>query len=204
MGRSVLIVSIAASAMLAACATATGPDAAARFDSFEAADAAALQQYDRVFVAPVKASDEVRERLGYRPVGRADTTRPLDEDDLERRLADIKEDLEGELAARGKLADAPGEGVLTLDVTVTELDADRPTQADFAAEPSLSYRSRYTGRAAADLQFRDGDKVVAEASDESESSFTDPVPPVGTWTEADRFAERLADKVGDLLEDPAE
>ena len=194
------ILAALALASLAACATATGPGAADRFDRFEG-DAATAAAYTRVFVAPVAVSPEIQARTetrGTRPF--RDDERPLGERDIRRNTAALTDALRRELAGVAEVADAPGPGVLTIALTLTALDANRPTMAEQRANPSLSFQSISVGAAGVSGELREGDRVIARFEDRNlPARITDPTIGAGQWVEADRYYRQLASKLADLL-----
>ncbi|WP_031555501.1 DUF3313 family protein [Parvularcula oceani] len=186
---------------LGACATPTGMEAASRFDSFEAAAPVQLGDYDRVYLAPIAVSDDILDRLDrqiYR--GTRDSEWAIDERTINAKVEDLREDLVAELSERTTLVDAPGPGVLTIQLTLTELASNRPTIAALSEEPSLSFQSISTGGAAVEAQLLEGDRVLAMFEDRSRfNPINDPVVQAGIWTEADRYFRQLGDKLAALL-----
>lgn len=195
------LISAAALTLAAACATpATGPEAADRFDTFEyAAGAVDFSSYEKVYLAPVTASDELKGLVGYRPIGPTDTKRPLDEGDLEEKLSDLGDDLTKALGDAAMLVDAGGPGVLTVEVVLTKLEANRPTMADFAVEPGLSMSSVYSGKAEIEITLSENGKVLATARDGDYPQLNETLQPAPIWSTADRYFERVAGKLADLL-----
>lgn len=196
------ILTALAALLLAACATATGPDAAGRFDRFEGASAD-FRRFDAVYVAPVEISDEIAARIdtGGTSLGRRDA-RPLGERDIERNKRELAEAVRAEVGSAARLADAPGPGVLTVALTLTSLDANRPTMAEQRANPGLSFDSVAVGGAGVTGELREGNTVLATFSDQNAIvRITDPGVGTGLWTVADRFYRQLGDKLAGLLRD---
>lgn len=193
-----LIACIAALALVASCTT-TGTDA--RFDSLELVEADILfTNYDRVYLAPVTVSDEVRERIGYRPLGASDRTRPISERDISEKTADIYDDIKDAIDNEVTLVEAPGPGILMVEVVMTRLESNRPTQADLGANPGLSMSSVYSGAAAAEVTFSEDGQPLAVAEDSYFPSLNDSLPSGPVWSTVDRFSGRLARKLEDLLD----
>lgn len=191
---------IAAAALLTLGACATSGTGDSRFDRFDTAQGSLdFAQYDTVFVAPVKASDEVMARVGYRPVGPQDTTRPLTERDLKEQLGRLDGDLRRELGGVVTLVPSPGAGVMTVEVVLTDVQANRATMAELSAEPGLSTRSTYAGGAAADVMFIVDGQTVAMASDRDLERLNNPQAQAGVWGDANRFYRRFAKKVAGLF-----
>jgi hypothetical protein len=186
-------------AAVAACATPTGEMAASRFDTFEMMSSRSLSSYDQVYIAPVTASAELVARVDYRTAGPSDRVRPLGQRDLDGRIAELEDDLRREIGMVAELVDAPGPGVLTVAVELTDLDANRPTQAELAQSPGLSMQSVAAGKAAATVIFADGDETLARGMDARIGDLNDVILPAATWSEADRFFDSFAGKVAALL-----
>lgn len=185
---------------LVACATPTGPEAKSLFDSFEMTETVDLSSYDRVFIPVVDAGDEVMARIGYRPIGPTDRIRPLSARDIERRGEALRDDLVREVGAVATIVEAPAPGVLTISATITDLDANRPTQAELAATPSLDFDSISVGGAAVRVTFSEDGRQLAVAEDaERLTNINDPAVGVGIWTVSDRFFNRFARQMAALL-----
>ena len=185
-------------AALSACATGTGPDAARDFDSF--AGQSDLRAYEAVYVAPATAGEDVARRVGYNPVGATDRTRPIGERELARQLEELTEALERRLGEVVRLAPAPGPGVLTIETELTALAANRPTQAEVAATPSLDFRSISVGDAGVRMTLSENGRTLATLEDRAfRRNLNDPGIGVGIWNTADRFYDRLSRKVAALL-----
>ncbi|ADM08527.1 hypothetical protein PB2503_02247 [Parvularcula bermudensis HTCC2503] len=207
------IVTLAACLMIAVSACATSPSvpsgpygqaAQSRFDDFtETAGATDFTQYNAVFLAPITVSDEIAERYDIRRPALSGSPRPLSPALVEAKIAELREDLEAALVQVTSLADAPGADILTLEVELIALDANRPTQADFAVSPGLSLQSLYSGEAGAIVTFSTDDTVLAVARDIDRPGLDLTEPGAGIWSTADRFFRRLADKTAALLYSPA-
>ncbi|WOI53746.1 DUF3313 family protein [Parvularcula sp. LCG005] len=198
--RAILIGGLVAT--LAACASApVGPESTGRFDDFTVAagGTADFTGYDMVFLAPIAVSDDLMERVGYQPRSLRDDIRPLSERELNAKVAQFDEQLRAKLGPVATLTDGPGLGVLTIEVTLTDLEANRPTQAELAASPGLSYESRAAGGASADVAFYEGERLLATARDTEVGTMRIDEIPGSTWYEANQFFARFASKVAGLL-----
>lgn len=184
---------------LAACATAVGPDAARRFDSFDASGTSDFTGYEQVYLAPVTASQALLDRVEYRRRGPSDTTRPLSQRDIDARINDLTEDLATSLGRKATLVDGPGDGVLTVSVVLTDLQANRPTLADMNDEPGLSVDSRYSGGAAAEVTFRENGKTLAVATDSNVGQQRLDLVSPALWGETNQFFYGLSQKIAGLL-----
>lgn len=194
------ILSGLAALALTACATTTGPEAVGRFDSFETVKTADFTSYKNVYIAPLKASSEVMDLVGYRTRGKSDPKRPLLARDIDSQLAELEDDLRKAIGAKATLVDSPAmASTLTIEVTVTELASNRPTQADIADNIGLSMESIYRGGAAVDVRFLDGETLLATATDsnvgDTQLEFISP----SVWGEAKKFYLRVSDKISSLL-----
>ena len=185
---------------LTACATATGPEAAGRFDRFDG-DAASVAAYDRVHVAEVAVGPDVEARLKLNRLSSiGDDERPLGQRDIDRNVEALTEAVRREVSGAAQLADAPGPGVLTIALTLTRVDANRPTMAEQRANPALSFDSIALGGASVSGELREGEVVLARFEDESQlARINDPSIGIGIWTEADRYYRQLAGKLAGLL-----
>ncbi|MEM6648989.1 MAG: hypothetical protein AAF603_01925 [Pseudomonadota bacterium] len=187
--------------VLTACATtsATGPAATARFDDFQVVMTSDFTGYQSVYLAPITVSEEIRERIGFRRLNIADRTRPLSESDINRKSEDLAEDLRRAISAKANLVNAPGPSILTIEVMLTELQANRPTLEEINDNVGLSLQSRYEGGAGASLTFKENGAVLATARD-TQIRNLDPLNfPEAIWRDADQFFVNLANKTADLL-----
>ena len=187
---------------LSACATATGPEAASRFDRFEG-DATALAAYDRFHVAPVTVSEDIQARVDRRAgvtrvMGNDD--RPLGEEDVARNTERLAQALRSALGEVGTLSDAPGPGVLTVAVELTQLNANRPTMTEMRTNPGLDFRSISIGGAGVSGTLSEGDLVLVSFSDAAvPARIDDPALGNSIWSEADRYYRTISAKLADLL-----
>ncbi|NNU15430.1 DUF3313 family protein [Parvularcula sp. ZS-1/3] len=192
----------AAVLLLAACASGpTGPEAAKRFDSFQAVQTDDFTGYSKVQVLSLSVSPEIEARVDARTIGR-DRERPISRRDLDEKLGDFRADIERRLATQAELVEEGGPGILTVRTIVTELDANRPTMAELADNPGLSIQSLATGAAAARVELSEDGKLLAVIEDEDNvTSLQDQTVLNGAiWQTADRYFARLADKLAALLE----
>jgi hypothetical protein len=189
---------------LAACAGGpTGPEAAERFDSFEAVQTNDFRRFEQVQVLAPEAGEEVQERIGARRSGiRGRQERPLGQRDVDAKLADLRRSIENQLENQVELTEEGGPGVLTMRVILTDLNANRPTQAELAAEPGLDFSSIATGDAAVRIELSEDGQLLAVIEDADNINNLNnfgPILPAGVWFTADRYFESLATKLADLL-----
>lgn len=196
---SSLIGLLALSLVTAACTT-TPADPTSRFDQFDQQSDAALGAFPSVYLAPIAVSEEIQSRIDYRPRAVNDRKRPLGQRDVDQNVTSLTDALTSALEASTTFAPAPGQGVLTIAVTLETLSASRPTQAELAATPGLSINSIATGGAGVSIQFKEGETVLATAKD-AHSETIDRTTGVGSpWTEAKQFYRRAAQKIAGLLD----
>lgn len=188
----------AAAALTAACATPTGADAVSRFDRYEGETA--LKSFDAVYIAPVTASEEITRRIGYRPFGPQDRTRPLSEREITEQRERLAKVLADRLGRDRRLARAPGQGILTVQAELTALDANLATFSELSNNPSLDPRSVSLGDAAVRVVLSEGNRTIAVIDDSVvRPNFNEPNIAAGIWITANRFYDRLADKLDGLL-----
>lgn len=197
--RKLLI--LGAALMLTACATPTGPDAAGSFDRFRVVTTKDFRSYDRVQVLPPEAGPEVLKRVDARRY--RVNERPISQRDLDAQLADLEQSLIQAVGREAQIVQQGGEGVLTIAATVTDLNANRPTQAELAAEPGLSLQSIATGDSAVRIELSENGRVLAVIEDrDNVNSLADPEAQVaGIWTTARRHFNRVSANVAALLRD---
>lgn len=198
--RTILLAAAAALA-LSACATGpTGPEAASRFDSYQGERD--VTAFDRVQLLRPVASADVQARVGMRSVGisRRDE-RPISQRDLDAKIDDLYDDLRREIGASARLVDEAGPGVLTIQTTLTDLNANRPTQAELAAQPGLDFRSIASGDASVTYVLSEDGRTIATIRDgDNVTSLADQrVFGAGIWSTADQFFRQTANRMGSLL-----
>ena len=192
----------AAAILLAACASATGPEAAGRFDKFNAVETTDFRSYERVQVLAPVAGPDVTKRIDARR-GLRSNERVLSQRDVDAQLAGLHQDLIRAIGREAQIVGQGGEGILTIKTVVTELDANRPTQAELSDNPGLSIQSISTGRAAVEMELSENGRVLATLKDrDNVSSLADlRVQGAGIWTTANRFFASVSEKVSALLRD---
>lgn len=196
-----LLISAAAALALAACATGpTGPDAAGRFDSFQAIETSDFRGYDRVQLLMPVPSAEVAARIDARTVGRSDI-RPISRRDMDAKLMDLRDDLARELGKQVRIVEQAGPGVVTVRTTLTALNANRPTMAEMADSPGLSFDSIAAGDAAVRIELLEDGQLLAVIDDrDNVTSLNDPgVNTAAIWGTADQFFRQVASKLGALF-----
>jgi hypothetical protein len=191
--------------LAAACATQTGPAALSRFDEVErVGDLSQIAAFDRVYLAEVAAAPELIERVNDRRIGMRRLREQgfeIDMSDVEAKLEDLRRVLERELSGAATLVNAPGEGVLTIEVRLDQLSPNRPTQAALARNPSLSLLSLGVGGASTTITLSEDGEVLAVIEDANfPENFNDPILiGAGIWSTADRFFSSLGNKLAALL-----
>jgi len=196
-----MISSLAVLAVAACASGPTGPEASSRFDSFEVVETNDFTSYDKVYIPRPLPSDELRERTESFSTTILRDERPLSKRDLDDMLGELHDDLSRAVGQQAELVDAPGEGVLTISTVVTRLESNRPTQAELARNPSLSFKSVYAGGAAVIYQLSENDKVLATITD---SDNAPPLnsrggAPAGVWGTVDQFYQQTSRRMAALI-----
>ncbi|MCQ8186384.1 DUF3313 family protein [Parvularcula maris] len=187
---------------LAACAGGpTGPEAAKRFDRFEAVETNDFRSYEQVQVIAPEAGEELQARADRRLPTRS-LEREIATRDIEYKLADLREEIEEALAREVELVEEGGPGILTVRTILTQLEANRPTQAELAAQPGLDFNSISEGRASVRIELSEDGRLLAVIEDaDNVTGLNDPriLPGAGIWTTADQHFDAVARKLTALL-----
>ncbi len=170
-----------------------GAASAGGFDSETVTQDANLADFKSVYVAPVEL-DLKADGGGYG----SSRERPVSADDAAKKAADFHADLVRAFDDFSR-ASAPGAGVLTIAATLTELKSSRPTMADYDRNAGLSASSIYAGGASVEFDFSEAGAVLAEVSDEYETSLSDGRSRIGLWDDADRAFSSWARRVADFV-----
>ncbi|MEM9667818.1 MAG: DUF3313 family protein [Pseudomonadota bacterium] len=178
------------------------PAIAQRFDKVEHTSNVALSSYEQVYIAPVEIdlspnqsgeNAQIRAREN-RPTRRKDSD--ISERDQLDNIAEFQETLTDAFAKKFELVDQPGDGVLTVDATITELISNRPTSNDLGRSQALSLGSISAGGAAYRVELKEDDELLVQISDRYKTSLTDQVPRLSQWQDAHktfkRFSRQLA------------
>lgn len=165
------------------------------FDSKSISSSAKLSSFESVYIAPVGIALEEP-----RPSPRSlSGERPVSEKDAALKAEDFHEDLVDEFGDAFTLASGPGAGVLTIEATLTRLEASRPTIADLREQPGLSMESRYAGGASVAVAFSENGAPLGEVSDSYTETLDNHRFQAGVWEDTDRafssWARRLVDFV---------
>ncbi len=184
---SLMVMAVCTGIALASCASSGG----GKFST-----SADFSPYTAVYVAPVEISDGLMRRASG-PTSRlpGNSDRPISTRDVNQKAGDFRRALISELGRRQSIASGPGSNVITVYTTLTDLEASRPTQADYQAQPGLSFQSEYTGKASATFVLKGGDKQLAAFSD-SYDGHLDDSRRASLWGDADyafrRWGRQLA------------
>ena len=179
-------------------ALSAGSAQAQRFDSLTKAEGVTLGEFERVYIAPVSV-DLVDSEAAFND-GQLNFTRSrleppsISETDQQNNAEELQEDLSRAFGNRFMLVDAPGEGVLTVDATITELIASRPTPDRLRDNPGLDPLSISAGGAAYFIQLKEEDVSLAEITERDKTSLRDRVPRVRIWQDAERSYGNMARK----------
>lgn len=181
----------------AACLLICAPASAGGFDGETIQTDKKLASFQSVHVADVRLTLEPAS--SYRRNG--SDPRPVDDNDAQAKAGDFREELIDALDGAFTIASAPGAGVLTVEATLTKLEATRPTMGDYAQQPGLGFDSVYAGGAAMRIAFSEAGAPLGEVSDAYEATLSDGRPRIGVWEDADRafssWARRLVKFVGE-------
>lgn len=189
---------VAAAALFTASAGLSA--SAGPFDSLEVSqEALALAQYEAVYIAPVvmdlKFDTQFRNIRRIQRPGR-DESRPMTDAEIERKANDLHKDLRQALSKRMTLVDAPGEGVLTVEATVTRILPSRPTQEELGRRVGLQLSGSISaGGADIDVALSENGTSLAQISEDYKGNLNDGFPRVNIWQDADRAYDRLAKKL---------
>ncbi|MEE2690931.1 MAG: DUF3313 family protein [Pseudomonadota bacterium] len=175
---------VAAFAILAITTTASA------FDRESLTGEKALSSFSSVYIAPVAVSLE-QDR----------DDRPVRDKDAAERADLFREALIDRFEKRFDIADAPGDDVLTVEATLTRLEATRPTLADYSKQPGLAFESVYAGGAAFTATLSENGAPLAEISDRYTSSLGDHSPKIATWQDVDRAFSNWARQLVDFVEE---
>lgn len=163
------------------------------FDDVSLTSDTSLATYEKIYIAPVSVD------FGDQPIRRnirdLRGLRPVTDSDQARRADDLADDLQREFGKRYVLVDAPGEDVLTVETTLTNLVSSRPTIADRRdASVNLDFRSIYAGGADYLVTLREGDQLIGtiEENHTHNSSSNDGRVRVGIWQDVDRSFSRFS------------
>lgn len=166
------------------------------FDSKSVSPAAKLSSFESVYIAPVGvALEEARPSPAY-----SGGERPVSDNDAARKAADFHDELVDEFSDALSIAPGPGAGILTVEATITRLEANRPTIADLREQPGLSMESRYAGGAAVTVVFSEAGAPLAEVSDSYTETLDNHRIQAGIWSDADRAFSSWARRLVDFVE----
>ena len=183
---------------LAAMALTAGAAFAGSFDTEKVTTDRSLSSFESVYIAPVQA-DLNLDVIAYDPRGTGD--RPVDKSDVEERASDFHDALEKAFSKSYAIASAPGDGVLTVEATLTDLASSRPTLADDKRQSGLSASSVYAGGGAMKAVLSENGVVLAEVNDSFTSTLNDGRARAWIWSDADRafnqWSRNLVEFVGD-------
>ena len=182
----------------AALSLSVSPAFAGGFDSERVSGSRALSSFDAVYIAPVNVAldHDVRPFDHY---GAGD--RPVTDSDAAMKAADFHAELVDEFSGSFAIAGAPGPDVLTVEATLTKLEASRPTQADYRyRSASLSPRSVYAGGADMTVTFSVDGAPLAEVTDSFDTHLRDARARSGIWSDVDRAFRSWSSRLVDFAE----
>lgn len=191
------------SALAASALLATGvslPAHAGPFDTLETSETAvALSEYEAVYIAPVVM--DLKFDAQFRNVRRIqrpdpDESRPMSDSEIERKANDLHKDLGQALGKQMTIVDAPGEGVLTVEATVTRILPSRPTQEELGRRVSLQFAGSISaGGANINVALSENGASLAQIGENYKGNLNDGFPRVSMWQDADRAYDRFSKKL---------
>ncbi len=188
-------------ALAAATLTLASVAHAGPFDTVTLETDTPLSSYEKVYIAPVTVDfGDQRIRRSIRDIR---GLRPVSERDQARKSGDLAEDLQREFGKRYILVDAPGDDVLTVETTLTQLVSTRPTLADARlTNANLSFQTVYAGGANYQVTLREGEQVIGVIEDNQtrNNNLNDGRPRVGIWQDADRSFNRFSRQLARYIE----
>lgn len=158
-----------------------------------------LSEYQSVYIAPVNMDLKFDPR--FRKIRRdirpeAGASRPMSEAEIERKANDLHRELEKQLGKRLTIVDAPGEGVLTVEATVTKILPTRPTQEELGQRIGLQLAGSVSaGGADITVNLSENGQALASMREDYRANLIDGLPRIVTWQDADRAYDRMARKL---------
>ncbi|MEM9667819.1 MAG: DUF3313 family protein [Pseudomonadota bacterium] len=152
-----------------------------------------LASYQSVYIAPVQVDlgDDVR-----RDIRDLRSPRPVTEIDQGRRAERLQRDLTRAFDKKFTLAEAPGEGILTVEATLTGLRSTRPTLAELDVNSQTDFgNSIYAGGADYAVRLIEEDDVLVEIEERDQTFLNDGRPRIGLWQDADRSSRRFSSRL---------
>jgi len=175
-----------------------GSAAAQRFDTVQQSSDVALNSFEKVYIAPVKidlSADQTGENGQIRARANSRNRRKdadISERDQQENVEEFQKDLAAAFGKSFALVDAPGEGILTVDATITRLASNRPTSNDLGRSVGLSLSSVSAGGASYAVTLKEGDTDLVQITERDQSSLTDQVPRVAVWQDAQKSFTRFS------------
>ncbi|MEO0882489.1 MAG: DUF3313 family protein [Pseudomonadota bacterium] len=169
---------------------------AQRFDTIEKSGDITLNTYGQVYIAPVKVAlepEKVRRRgISRNPNRNADPNSILSDEDLEFNAGRLHHDLVNAFGKNFTLVEEPGEGVLTVDTTITRLVSTRPTAKELGRTGGLDPLSIGAGGASYLVELKEGETPLVTIAERDQSTLNDGVPRFGIWQDAERSFNRFS------------
>lgn len=194
-------IALAALLPLVALAGACATDGAPRFDEAQIAADSRFSEYQKVYIADVAISSELRNRedsFSSYPYGsRLNDERRVTEKDLNKQADDLKKRLKSEIGRTKQVVSAPGPGVLTVQAEILNVSSNKPTMADLQDEPALSMDSAFTGRTDVRVTITGDGQTLATIRDDYQGDR--PGSSGMIWSDAKRGFQLTAKKVAMLI-----
>ncbi|MEO0882488.1 MAG: DUF3313 family protein [Pseudomonadota bacterium] len=184
---------IRAMGSVAALVTLSVPTAAAGpFDDVTVSNDRTLAAFESVYIAPVQVDLPTDVRTNIRDIN---SPRAVTENDQTLRAERLQRDLSRAFDRHFTLADGPGDGVLTVETTVTGLRSTRPTLADAELNVQIDFSSIFAGGADYEAKISENKTELVTITDSFQSSLNDGRPRIGVWQDADRASRRFSDQL---------
>ena len=168
------------------------------FDKFEIGEGADLAAYERVYVAPVMVSERLAARIDYVPLNASDTVRPLSPGNVRRNVEEVEEVIKAAIGKHVTLVDEPGPRDLTIQIILTDLNPNRPSEAELKVRPTMNASSVTAGGAGASVEFLVGDILIALGESAYAGNALDGQS--HPWRDADLYFAALARDIASLLD----
>jgi len=192
-----LLAAIPMLALAGACASTTGP---AQFDEASITSDSRFAEYQKVYIADVTYDASIADRkTGLSSARFGSTERPVRERDLNAKADDLERVLKREIGKTKQIVRSPGDGVLTVSATITDLAANQPTMADISEQPSLSQESIYAGKSSVSITLSENGRTLATLSETYQGDLNDNIGRPAIWQDVDRGFYFTANKVARFI-----
>jgi len=163
------------------------------FDRIEVKTEATLNDFQKVYIAPVKVElARTPQRLTrFRAVNRADL--PIAERAQIQKAADVHSQLVRTFSQHFEIVSAQIDDALTIQTTITRLAPSRPTLELTRTVPGLDIsRSTFAGGGTFSVTLSADSAELLTITEEYQSRLTDRQPRITTWQDFDRASKRFS------------